>query len=162
MSEWVIFSLATIGLWGVMGLLQKLSTNRISADDVFIWSRIGFLPILVWFLKTTSFHNLGAKEFAIGTAVGVTNALGAWCLYASLESGAKASVAIPLTSLYPLLTVLLAVMILGERPKFLQWIGIALALLAGYLMSLGSSSQKVEAVPASSPTLASSSYDSKP
>ena len=146
MSEWTTFSLVTIGLWGVMGLLQKLSTNRISADAVFIWSRIGYLPILLWFLTMTSFHGLRAREFAIGVAVGVTNGLGAWCLYASLERGGKASVAIPLTSLYPLLTVLLAVLFLGERPKILQWIGIALALLGGYLMSLGSFSPKVETV----------------
>jgi drug/metabolite transporter (DMT)-like permease len=129
---------------------------------VFIWSRFGFLPVLLWFLATTSFHNLGAKEFAIGIAVGVTNALGAWYLYASLESGAKASVAIPLTSLYPLLTVLLAVVILGERPKILQWIGIALALIAGFLMSLGSSSEKAEGAPEPCITPEGSSYDSKP
>ena len=64
-----------------------------------------------------------------------------------LESGAKASVAIPLTSLYPLLTVLLAAVILGERPKILQWIGIALALMAGFFMSLGSSSEKAGGAP---------------
>ena len=58
MSEWATFSLVTIGLWGVMGLLQKLSTNRISADAVFIWSRIGYLPVLLWFLTMTSFHHL--------------------------------------------------------------------------------------------------------
>jgi bacterial/archaeal transporter family protein len=160
MSEWVTFSLATIGLWGIMGLLQKLSTNRISADAVFIWSRIGYLPILVWFLIVTSFHNLGAREYAIGIAVGVTNGLGAWYLYASLESGAPASVAIPLTSLYPLLTVLLAVAFLGERPKLLQWVGIALAMLAGHLMSLGSSSPRVEAKAESNSTPAFGSHES--
>jgi len=62
-------------------------------------------------------------------------------MYVSLESDAKASVAIPLTALYPLLTVLLAVMFLSERLHLLQLVGISLALVAGYLMLLGSSSQ---------------------
>ena len=138
MSEWIIFSVATILFWGVMGLLQKLSTNWMSADSVFVWSRVGYLLLLLWLLVTTSVHNLSARDVVIGLMAGVTNGLGAWYLYASLQSGAKASVAVPLTSLYPLLTVLLAVVILGERPKILQWAGIGLAVVAGVLMSLES------------------------
>jgi bacterial/archaeal transporter family protein len=146
MAEWIIFSLATIFFWGVMGLLQKLSTNWISADSVFVWSRVGYLLLVLWLLIATSMHNLGARDILIGIAAGVTNGLGAWYLYASLQSGAKASVAIPLTSLYPLLTVLLAVVILGERPKSLQWVGIGLALVAGVLMSL-ESPKRIEDTP---------------
>ncbi|MGH9328297.1 MAG: EamA family transporter [Terriglobia bacterium] len=138
MSEWMIFSLATIVFWGIMGLLQKLSTNWISADSVFIWSRVGYLMLAIWLLATTSLHNLTGWNIALGIVVGFTNGLGAWYLYASLEQGAKASVAVPLTSLYPLLTVLLAVAFLGEKPKRYQWIGIGLAVVAGVLMSLES------------------------
>jgi bacterial/archaeal transporter family protein len=141
MAEWVIFSLATIGFWGIMGLLQKLSTNWISADSVFIWSRVGYLPVLAWLLVTTSLHNLSLEDVGLGILVGLTNGLGAWYLYASLENGAQASVAVPLTSLYPLLTVLLAVGFLREHPKPLQWVGIGVAIVAGVLMSFESPSE---------------------
>src|SRR5579872_6921449 len=141
MAEWVIFSLATIVFWGIMGLLQKLSTNWISADSVFIWSRLGYIPVLVWLLVITSLHNLTVRDVGLGVLVGLTNGLGAWYLYASLENGAKASVAVPLTSLYPLLTVLLAVAFLREHPKPLQWVGIGLAIVAGVLMSFESPSE---------------------
>ena len=53
----------------------------------------------------------------------------------SLESGAKASIAVPLTALYPLLTVLMAVVLLGERVSPMQWLGIILAVAAAILMS---------------------------
>ena len=135
MAEWVTFSLAAVVFWGIMGLLQKLSTNYISADSVLIWDRVGYLVLLPWLLGTAYFNNIGPRDVLVGTLVGITNSLGAWFLYASLESGAKASIAVPLTSLYPLLTVLLAVLFLGEKPKPLQWLGIALALVAGVLMS---------------------------
>ena len=143
MPEWVFFSLATIILWGIMGLLQKMSTTWASADSVFIWGRVGFLPVVVWLLVTTGLHNVGWRGVVLGILVGLTNGLGAWYLYASLENGAKASVAIPLTSLYPLLTVLLAVAILQERPKPLQWLGIGLAIAGGVLMSLESPGEAV-------------------
>ena len=135
MSGWVAFSLIAVCFWGIMGLLQKLSTNYISADSVLIWDRVGYLVLLPWLLGTVYFNNIGPRDVLVGTLVGITNSLGAWFLYASLESGAKASIAVPLTSLYPLLTVLLAVLFLGEKPKPLQWLGIALALVAGVLMS---------------------------
>jgi transporter family protein len=54
--------------------------------------------------------------------------------YTALESG-KASVIAPLTSLFPLVTVLLAVVILKERLNYGQYAGLALALAAIYLLS---------------------------
>jgi bacterial/archaeal transporter family protein len=136
MTDWVALSLVAVVLWGIVGLLQKITTNHITADAVLIWDRVGYLSILPWLLAHTHLNNLGPRDFLIGTLDGVTNSLGAWFLYASLESGAKASIAVPLTSLYPLLTVILAVGFLGERVRPLQWFGIALAVVAGVLMSL--------------------------
>lgn len=131
----VTLSLVAVMLWGIVGLLQKVTTNYTNADAVLIWDRVGYLCLLPWLLATTSLSHLGYRDLLIGILDGVTNSLGAWFLYASLESGAKASVAVPLTSLYPLLTVLMAMTFLGEKVKPLQWLGISLALAAGILMT---------------------------
>jgi transporter family protein len=139
MADWLMLSLVAIVLWGIVGLLQKVTTNRISAEAVLIWDRIGYvviLPLLVINTRLTRLNNLGAEDIFIGTMDGITNSLGALFLYMSLESGAKASIAVPLTALYPLLTVLLAVGLLGERVKPLHWLGIILAIVAGILMSI--------------------------
>jgi len=56
-------------------------------------------------------------------------------VFACLEKGAKASVAIPLTALYPLCTIVLATAFLKERPTVLQWFGIALAVAGGAMLS---------------------------
>ena len=63
------------------------------------------------------------------------NGLGNWAVFACLEKGAKASVAIPLTALYPLCTIALATIFLHERPSALQWLGIGLALAGGAMLS---------------------------
>jgi transporter family protein len=65
----------------------------------------------------------------------VINGLGSWFLFAALERGAKATVAIPLTALYPLVTVVLAVTFLGETLTPKQWGGLALAIVAAGLLS---------------------------
>jgi transporter family protein len=136
MADWLMLSLVAMVLWGIVGLLQKVTTNRISADAVLIWDRIGYVVILPLLVIHTHLSNLGPKDIIIGTLDGITNSLGALFLYMSLESGAKASIAVPLTALYPLLTVLLAVALLGERVSPLHWIGIILAVVAAVLMSL--------------------------
>jgi len=44
-------------------------------------------------------------------------------------------VAVPLTALYPLLTVLLAISLLDEALTARQWLGVGLAVVAGSMLS---------------------------
>jgi transporter family protein len=69
-------------------------------------------------------------------AGGALNGLGAWTSFRALESGGKASIVISLVSLYPLLTVVLAVLILGERLTVLQTGGALTAIAAAILLSI--------------------------
>lgn len=132
---WLPYSLIAVALWGVVGLLQKLGTNRLSAHSLFIWVTAGYAVLLPWFLHDSRWGSLTVPDIGLGLLVGLTNGVGAWCLFASLERGAKASVAIPLTALYPLVTAALAVAFLHERLSMRQWVGLALALVAGVLLS---------------------------
>jgi transporter family protein len=49
--------------------------------------------------------------------------------------GGKASVVSPVTALFPMVTVLLALIFLHERLGKVQWAGLALAFVAIYLLS---------------------------
>jgi bacterial/archaeal transporter family protein len=140
-SDWIYFALLAIVLWGVVGLLQKLGTNRISARSLLVWLMVGFLLILPGFLRGTNLSSLRLREAVIGILGGVTNGMGSWFLFASLEAGAKASVAIPLTALYPLVTILFATLFLAERLTSMQWAGILLALVGGVMLSYESSGE---------------------
>ncbi len=135
MTGWMFYSLIAVALWGGVGLLQKMGTNRVSADSLLVWMMAGYVILLPFLLPVAHLSALGARDILIGTLVGITNGLGAWALFASLGSGAKASIAVPLTGLYPVVTVLLALVFLGERPTTLQWLGITFAAGAGVLMA---------------------------
>jgi bacterial/archaeal transporter family protein len=134
MNSWLWYALITVVSWGAVGLLQKLGTNRISSRSVLVWLFVGFV-LLVPFLPFAQLSALSPKLLFIGVLSGFLNALGSWFLFLSLESGAKASVAIPLTGLFPLITVFLGVSILRERPSPSEWAGVACALLGGILLS---------------------------
>jgi transporter family protein len=135
MNGWLNYALIAIVLWGVVGLFQKLGTNNASARELMVWLLIGFgvlVPFLWW---RTGMAGLGARVVGLGLIGGLANGLGSWELFRCLEKGAKASVAIPLTALYPLLTALLAILFLKERLTRLEWLGVALALVAGAMLS---------------------------
>jgi transporter family protein len=114
---------------------MKLGTNRVSARSMVIWVTVGFLVLLPFIWRMTTLRGLTTSVILIGLTSGLVNGLGNWAVFACLEKGAKASVAIPLTALYPLFTVILATVFLKERPTALQWIGIAMAVAGGAMLS---------------------------
>lgn len=135
MMHWMAYVGVAIVLWGVCGLFMKLGTNRVSARSMVIWVTVGFLVLLPFMWKFTSLSGLSTLVITVGMLAGLVNGLGNWAVFACLEKGAKASVAIPLTALYPLFTVFLATAFLKERPTALQWLGIGLALAGGAMLS---------------------------
>jgi len=133
--HWMAYASFAIVLWGVNGLFMKLGTNRVSARSMVIWVTLGFVVLLPFLCETTTLFGLSARVILIGLIAGAVNGLGNWAVFACLEKGAKASVAIPLTALYPLCTIVLATAFLKERPTVLQWLGIALAVAGGAMLS---------------------------
>lgn len=133
--NWIGYVCIAIVLWGVCGLFMKLGTNRISAPSMVIWVAVGFLVMVPFMWSRPTISTLDARTITIGLLGGVTNGLGNLGVFASLKKGGKASVVIPLTALYPLFTIILATSFLHERPTPLQWVGIALALVGGVMLS---------------------------
>jgi transporter family protein len=144
MHLWLAFSIAALVLWGVTGVTQKLSTNRISSERSFLWFCWAMVALsIVVFAFARPQWKLGALVVVCSMAGGTLNGLGAWTSFRALESGGKASIVISLISLYPLLTVVLAVALLGERLTRMQIAGAFTAIVAAILLSL-ESPQKAE------------------
>lgn len=135
MLHWMVYAGIAIAMWGLNGLFMKLGTNRASARSMVIWVTMGFLLLLPFLWANAALAGLDARLIFVGLLAGAVNGLGNWAVFACLEKGAKASVAIPLTALYPLCTIALAIVFLHERPTALQWLGIGLALAGGAMLS---------------------------
>jgi bacterial/archaeal transporter family protein len=139
MQQWLLFSIAALVLWGITGVTQKLSTNRISSERSFLWFCWAMMALSAAVLVFAPPHSrLGTLAVVCSITGGALNGLGAWTSFRALESGGKASIVISLISLYPLLTVLLAVLLLGERLTIRQTAGAIVAIAAAILLSLES------------------------
>jgi transporter family protein len=137
MHAWLIYAIVALVLWGVTGVTQKLSTNSISSERSFLWFCWAMVALsAAVLLGTRPDWHVGATVAVCSIAGGALNGLGAWTSFRALESGGKASIVISLISLYPLLTVLLAVLLLGERLTGMQLAGAMAAIVAAILLSL--------------------------
>jgi uncharacterized membrane protein len=142
MHVWLAFSVLALVLWGITGVTQKLATNRITSERSFLWFCWAMVALSVAVLLVKHLHwGLGRLIVICSIAGGALNGLGAWTSFRALESGGKASIVISLVSLYPLLTVVLAVLILGERLTILQTGGALTAIVAAILLSIETSAK---------------------
>jgi uncharacterized membrane protein len=73
-------------------------------------------------------------SFSLGN--GVLAGIGGLTLFAAYRSGGNTSVITAATALYPLITVVLAVLVLRERLNWLQMIGLGFAAAAIIIFSL--------------------------
>lgn len=137
LPAWLWFAAIALIFWGITGVTQKLATNRISSELSFLWFAYAMIAISAILAAFVPIHwHLRPSIFWAAVAGGTLNGLGALTTFAALESGGKASVVISLISLYPLVTVGLAVMILHERLTPAQAAGVGLAIVAAILLSL--------------------------
>lgn len=137
MPLWLRYTVLTSVLWGLWGFESKLLVDRTSPY-------MGQILFTVGLAVPVSFVLLSRKRFAgprprLGLAIavltGLLGGLGNLAFFAALER-ATASVVVPLTSLSPLVTVLVGVVVLKESMRWRQWAGVVLALIAIYLLSL--------------------------
>src|SRR5580704_8752218 len=134
-SPWMAYALLTLLLFGMSCITQKFTTRYISDELSTIFFTIGFVPLalVIWVVGAPPW-NLSAKDWAVGIVVGLLMATGTLALFAALRRG-KASIVTPLTALYPLVTVILAVVFLNEHFDSVKIAAIAVALIAGMALS---------------------------
>src|SRR6266480_825177 len=134
---WLMFTVIALVFWGITGVTQKLSTNRISSELSFLWFAYAMIAISAVLVLTVSIQwYVRPLMFWLAVAGGTLNGLGALTSFAALESGGKASIVISLISLFPLVTVAFAVIVLREHLTAVQTTGVALAILAAILLSM--------------------------
>jgi transporter family protein len=135
LPPWFWFALVTLLAWGIVGMLQKLSTNYLSAEWALVWLAVGFFILEPWLYPGRIIFTYSGRSLAWALLSGMFNALGAWALLAALKSGGKASIVAPFTALYPIVVVFVAPFLLHESITPLQGVGILCALAAAVLLS---------------------------
>lgn len=140
--KWLVWSLITILLWGTWGLVSKIASAGLDASLNQLLYTAGLAPLLVFAIVTVHRREAGKPNAgrAAGGAwaffTGILGGVGNIAFFLALARGGKASVVAPVTALFPMVTVLLALAVLRERLGRRQWAGLALAFVAIYLLSV--------------------------
>ena len=135
LAPWLLFTLLALFCFGVVGLLQKLSTDLVSAESAYIWLIVGFLVLEPFLYPGKVLFQYSTRNIAFILLAGVLNAIGSWAVLAAMKSGGKASVVVPFTAVYPMVVCVIAPFVLNEHITMMQGIGIACGLGAIYLLS---------------------------
>ena len=139
MPRWLAFSLLTILVWGAWGAVSKVASEGIDANTNQVFFTLGLLPLmaLVWRSSRNSGNETGRRiGIAWAFLTGILGGTGNIAFFRALVMGGKASIVSPVTALFPLVTVILAVTLLHERVGTAQRMGLVLALAAIYLLSM--------------------------
>jgi len=136
-AEVFALSASTIAAWGLFGLFGKLAVERID-QQVIIWGSLMVCPIVFLVYMVASGQllpvNLHASGISFALLAGLAGCVGTVFFY-QLLAREPASLVVPLTSLYPALTVVLAAAFLHEELAPTRIVGIIFALVAVFLLS---------------------------
>jgi bacterial/archaeal transporter family protein len=134
-ANWFFYALTSLLLYGFWGLFSKLATNYISSRTALVYDIIGAVLVGLFFLATNNWEWKGdIRGVVFSILTGVAGTVATLCYFVAVSKGSS-SIVMPLTSLYPIITVLLAFFVLKEPITVRHLFGIGLAVIALMIFS---------------------------
>jgi uncharacterized membrane protein len=135
-AKWFWYSVLSVFSMGGWTLLAKLGTAEISAGTMQFLYPFGWVPVALACLWVRRFRlEKSARGILYGVAIGVLGGIGGLAFFAACRTGGNTSAIAAATGMYPLITVVLAVLILREKLTRLHIIGLTFAAVAFVLFS---------------------------
>jgi bacterial/archaeal transporter family protein len=135
MKPWMLYASLTLLAWGVWGFFSKLASSHARPRQTLLFQAVGVMAFGFVVLTMERFHiQWSPQGFGWSAAAGFVNFIGFLAFFAAIEKG-KVSTIIAMSSLYPVITIVLSVLFLQEKISSREGLGIACALLAGFLLA---------------------------
>ncbi len=136
-ARWFYYSLLTLLCWGAYALFAKFGSREIPPEAMQFLFTIGSVPVAVGLLIARRFQlEKSGRGIFYGVLNGVLSAVGGIALFAAYHTNGNTSIITASSSLYPVITVLLAVTVLREKFGVVQVAGLGFAVLAIVIFSL--------------------------
>ncbi len=144
---WFVLAIIILAAWGVQAYFMKSANRTMSAESIFFYmmvSGIFLIPVALYMTDFTQDINWGADGPYLAAAIQILNAIGALCLVYAFRYG-KAMVVSPMTNAgAPLITSIIAMLVLGVVPGNYRIAGIVLAVIAAFLLAIEPEDGKVK------------------
>lgn len=129
LSSAVLYAVLPIVLWGLSGFLQKVATNHLTLEAAALVYLTAFIPVGLFYAASEPWPaELTPRGWMLVLALGFFLAFGNFAYLAACARGGKAAIIAPLGGLYPIISVPIAVLLLGEKVGQREIIGILCAL----------------------------------
>ncbi|MCG8637230.1 MAG: DMT family transporter [Desulfobacterales bacterium] len=136
MINWILPASVTLICWGVWGFIPKITTRYITPVSAMIYETAGAAVVGLVALSLVKFQpDIHIKGICLGIATGILGLTGALGFLFAVKSG-KVSVVAMFTSLSPLITITLGVLILKEPLTLKEGLGILSAFIAIFFFTV--------------------------
>lgn len=130
-TSWFWYAILCVLCWGGWALCSKVGSQEIPAQDMQFLFGIGTLPLALVLTVSRRFRfEHSSRGIFYGVANGVLSGIGGIALFEAYRAGGNTAVITSASALYPLVTVLLAVLVLRERLSWKQMLGLGFAAIA--------------------------------
>jgi len=135
MRDWILPAMGTFLFWGLYGFFPKITLRYISPLSTIFFEALIGIPVAIAVLVALKFKpDVHPTGILLASLTGLLGILGALSFLFAVRRGQVGLVS-AFTALYPALTILLAMLLLGERLELRQWVGVGLAILAMLLVA---------------------------
>lgn len=130
MQQWIWPTVGTFIFWGFAAFIPKITMKYIDPNSAIVYEALGVVAlsiIVLFFLKFRLNPQPIGAMLAIMT--GMLGFVGALCFLVAVSRGPVSLIA-PLSALYPIVSIVLALFFLGETISIKQMAGIGFAMIA--------------------------------
>lgn len=137
-SLWILLALVVFLAWGIQAYFIKTANNHMKAESIFFYMTlvsVGLIPVAIFLTDFSEPINWGIKGLFMAAGIQLLNSIGLLLIVYAFRYG-KASIVSPLINTgAPVITIILSLIIYGVVPHLLIFIGMALAVLAIFLLA---------------------------
>jgi transporter family protein len=136
MKGWIAPATLTFIFWGLWGFIPKITTRYINPTSAVIYEALIGLPVALIIMAFMRFQvQTEPRGIVLASITGILGILGAFGYLVAVTRG-PVSLITAFVALAPALTILLAMLFLGETLAVRQWVGVGMALVAALLIAV--------------------------
>jgi uncharacterized membrane protein len=132
---WLVFTTMAALSWAIWGILTKFISDSLSPFTYQILFTVGMLISSPFVINICKKEKVNIKGVFMGICLSILAIIGNIFVYKSFALGGQASIVIPLTNLYPLVTITFALLVFKEKLHFMNVIGIMIVMPAIIILS---------------------------
>ncbi|TCC88740.1 DMT family transporter [Pedobacter frigiditerrae] len=134
-NNWLLYAVLAALFWGIWGVVAKFVSSDINPYTNHFLFTIGMLVTVPFIIPKIIRTKPQLRGIVWGLIAGVLAITGNVAVYQSFVSGGFAAIVIPVTNLYPLITIAIAVFIFREKLNWINVVGILFAVPAVVMLS---------------------------